>query len=150
MRYSRKPKRTGAIRGSYKEYSYESCLELAFILESEAAGLKVSNYDMEPIEYIHNQKVRKYTPDFILNDSIIVEVKWLGFIYEQKKEEIELKKKALEEFCQSQNFFSAFVTNEDVNKSFIKKARKLHERLKYGSRVHVKKRKRSKTSTKRS
>lgn len=116
---------------------------MAFILKSQKEGHQVVNYDLEPIEYFHNGKSRLYHPDFLVDGKLIVEIKWLGFIYEQKKEEIHLKKEALDKWCQENNYNNAFITNEDIQKSWIKKARKLHERLKYGRKKVSNKKRRS-------
>lgn len=71
-------------------------------------------------------KERLYYPDFIVDGSEITEVKGLGFIYEKKKNEIEAKRKALEYFCCANKQYQAkFVTNQDIEEEYKKKAKRM-------------------------
>lgn len=103
-------------------------MELAVILHCESLGLKIANYNLAPIKYFNSKssKIQNYYPDFIIEDFLIIEVKWIGFVYEKKKEEIRAKRKALEEFCiSSPNFESLFVTNNMIKKKHLQLARKI-------------------------
>lgn len=123
--------------GKYNDIEYFSCLELATILYCEQVGFKVKNCTIGPIKYFdpQKQKNRKYYPDFIVNDFLILEIKWLGFIYEKKKEEILAKKQALEEFCNKNDFGCLFVTNNTIKKKYIEQAKRVHNAINT-KRVH--------------
>jgi hypothetical protein len=114
--------------GIYNDVEYFSCLELAVILYCEAMNFSIKNCSVGPIEYFDSKKnkIRKYHPDFIINDFLIVEVKWLGFIYEKKKDEILAKKESLEKFCEKFNYGCLFVTNNLVKRKFIDRAKRIH------------------------
>jgi hypothetical protein len=102
-------------------------LELAVILHCEGLGLKIANYNLVPIKYFNptTQKIQNYYPDFIIEDFLIIEVKWIGFVYKKKQDEIRAKRAALESFCQSSRFESLFVTNNMIKKKHIQFARKM-------------------------
>ena len=120
------------MRGQYKDFKYESGLELAAMLQCESLGFHVKHYDLDPIEYWDpiKKKNRKYYPDLIINDFLIVEIKWIGFFYKIKKETIESKRKALEYFCcGSKKYVCLFATNKMIDKKFLKKAREYHEKI---------------------
>lgn len=97
-------------------------------------GLRVANYTLPPILYFDTEKKinRRYYPDFIINDFIIAEVKHIkGFIYENKKQEIEDKKRAAIEYCNKSNNYSfLFITNEMIDKSYVDRAKKIHKKKK--------------------
>jgi hypothetical protein len=116
--------------GEYKHLKYFSSLELAVILHCESLGFRIQNYDGDPISYfdpIKNRR-REYNPDFLIEDFLIVEVKWIGFVYEKKKLEIEAKKKELENFCQANPDFSClFVTNDLIKRKFLERAKLWHK-----------------------
>ena len=113
---------------------YESSLELACVLHCQELGLKVENYTLSPIVYFDTKKKknRKYFPDFIINDFIIAEVKHTkGFIYENKKQEIEDKKRAAIKFCDLSDRYSfLFITNDMIDKSYVGMAKKIHKKRK--------------------
>jgi hypothetical protein len=122
-------------RGTYKNLSYESCLEFALLLHCEELGLRVRNFDLDPIDYYDptRDQNRKYYPDYIVEDFLICEVKWLGFVWKKKKAEIRSKRQALEYFCcANPKYASLFVTNNMIKKRFVHLAKKLHEE-KYGN-----------------
>lgn len=119
-------------RGTYKNIVYESSLELATILHCENVGFKIKNYNLSPIDYFDPQTkaYRKYYPDFIINDFLIIEVKWIGFVYKKYKEEIYAKRKALEKFCEtSDKYTTLFVSNNMIKKKFVKLAKQIHEKM---------------------
>lgn len=103
----------------------------------EELGFKIKNYDLEPITYFHQGKERKYFPDFILDNKLIVEVK--GFFF-GKEEEIQNKRIALNEWCKTSNYSSAFITKQHIPEKFIKKAKKMH-RTKIEKRIYGRRRK---------
>lgn len=102
-------------------------MELAFILLQEECESQIKNYDLEPIPYFLNGKEKKYYPDFIINNEIIVEVK--GFFY-KKEDEINKKRKALSKWCKDKNYVPSFVTRSSIPKRLIKRAKIIHNRKK--------------------
>lgn len=108
------------------------------MLQCEALGLSIRNYDIGPISYFNPQTndIRQYYPDFIINDFLIIEIKWIGFVYKKKKPEILAKRKALEKFCEeSGKYASLFVSNNMIKKKYINLAKKIHEKN-YGTFEH--------------
>lgn len=124
----KKKKKQKHYSGIYNGVEYFSCLELAVILHCEEFGLKIENCPVGPIEYFDTKKLknRKYYPDFLIDDFLVIEVKWLGFIFEKKKEEILSKKQSLENFCLKFGYGCLFVTNNLVKRKFIDRAKRIH------------------------
>lgn len=121
-------------RGVYKKVSYDSCLELACLIHCSKLGLKIRQFDLNPIGYFDptRAKERKYFPDFIIEDFLIIEVKWIGFVFKKKFEQIESKRLALEAFCRyNPQYTSLFVTNKMIPKEAKEAAREYHKRT-YG------------------
>lgn len=114
--------------GFYNDIEYFSCLELATILYCEEKGFRIKNCTLGPVEYFdpQKQKIRKYYPDFLVDNFLILEIKWLGFIYEKKKEEIHAKKDSLEKFCEKNDYGCLFVTNNMIKKKYLEKAKRIH------------------------
>jgi hypothetical protein len=116
--------------GEYKHLKYFSSLELATILHCESLKLRIENYDGPAISYFDplKKRQRKYNPDFLIENFLIAEVKWLGFVYEKKKLEIEAKRKSLEGFCKANEHLACvFVTNELIKRKFLDKAKLIHK-----------------------
>ena len=86
--------------------------------------IPIKRYDLEPIEYLDEVgKSRKYFPDFIINDSTIIEIKGYGLYY---------KINFLRNICKlesAQRFFPEYnmilSSDECLKKNYLK-ARKLH------------------------
>lgn len=76
------------------------------------------------------RKFRKYYPDFIIDNFLIIEVKHIdGYIFEKKKEEIKAKSIALENFCKrSDQYLCLFVTNKMIDKKYVDTAKKIHKK----------------------
>lgn len=90
----------------------------------------IRNCDLGPIAYFNPQTkdVRKYYPDFIVNDFLIIEIKWIGFVYKMHKDEIRAKRKALEAYCEADGRYATlFVTNNMIKKKFVTLAKQIHE-----------------------
>jgi hypothetical protein len=104
------------------------------MLHCERVGLSIKPYDLEPIDYYDpdRKKFRKYHPDFIINNFLIIEVKWLGFVFKKKRAQIESKRQALETFCYlNPQYASLFVTNKMIPKELKEEARQYHKKT-YG------------------
>ena len=102
------------------------------MLQCLSLGLTIKNCDLPPIEYLNpkTKTIKKYYPDFIVGGFLIIEVKWIGFVYEKKKEEIRAKRKALELFCEnSGRYASLFATNNMIKKKWLEAARRVHKEI---------------------
>lgn len=76
------PYRRGPLNRGLAE-GYRSGLEVKIAAELEAAGVKVQ-YEAVTLRYVIPERVAKYTPDWVLPNSIIVESKG-RFITEDRK-----------------------------------------------------------------
>lgn len=115
--------------GNYHGISYQSSIELAFILWCEQNGKQVENYLGEGIPYAWNGKEHRYYPDFLIDGNFIVEVKGRGGIYERDYDQNQAKFAALREWCRTTGFGVRVVFDTDLGKRAIKEARKLHGTL---------------------
>lgn len=70
---------SGGLKGLYKNINYDSALELSFIMWCENNNISIVRFNLNSIEYKdENGKIRNYIPDFITQNSTIVEIKGLG------------------------------------------------------------------------
>ena len=113
--------------GYYHDLRYQSLVELSFILWCKNKNYKIQRYDIDPIKYGNN---KNYYPDFIINGDTIVEVKGSpdGFMYQRKKQII-IKQKALQEFCKTSIYKERIVYKKDIPNEFYKLARKIHAEI---------------------
>lgn len=73
-------------RGWYKGFWCDSSWELAYVIWNLEHNIKIKR-NKEPFEYCFNGQLRKYYPDFILEDGIYVEIK--GYYTKQTREKID-------------------------------------------------------------
>lgn len=128
----RKSLGTGGLKGSYKGIHYDSILELSFILYCESNNISIKRYDLCGIKYLdENNKERTYIPDFIINNSTIVEIKGYGLYYNKNYKRNICKLNALKEFVKTINFdFRLILEKDKIIKNLYKKARKIHHEIK--------------------
>lgn len=119
---------TGGLKGEYGGVEYDSALELSFLLWCEEENKSVKRYDLEPIVYRDEaDRKRNYYPDFILENSIIVEIKGQGLYYRKNYERNIKKNEALKKFCLDSEYEMRYITGDDkILKQKYKKARKIH------------------------
>lgn len=72
-------------KGWYKGYWCDSSWELAYVIWCLEHNIKIER-NKEPFEYLYNNQVRKYYPDFILENGSYVEIK--GYYTKQTEEKI--------------------------------------------------------------
>lgn len=72
-------------QGWYKGYWCDSSWELAYVIWCLEHNIKLQR-NKEAFEYTYNNQIRKYYPDFILEDGTYVEVK--GYYTKQTEEKI--------------------------------------------------------------
>lgn len=65
----------GGHRGHYNGIYYESWSELAFILFCIDKNIAIRRYDKNGIQYRYKSRKKVYTPDFIITENTIVEIK---------------------------------------------------------------------------
>jgi hypothetical protein len=120
-------------QGNYYGIRYQSLAELSFIVWSYEQGLIIRRFDLSPIAWIdENEKSRSYYPDFIINDTTIVEVKANRSGYglrENDENLVKIKYNALVEFCRTSKYSARMFFATDINnrKAFYRKAKKIHE-----------------------
>lgn len=61
--------------GVFNNIVWQGSWELQFLIECYNRNILVKRYDLDPIEYWIDKKKRHYFPDYIINNSIIVEIK---------------------------------------------------------------------------
>jgi len=115
---------SGGLRGTYNNIPYHSALELSFILWCESNNIPIKRYDLDPIEYLdENKNIRQYYPDFIINTKTIVEIKGKGIWYQKNYErnicKIQEAKKQAKNYC-------VYYDIDEQTKLFYKKARRIH------------------------
>lgn len=115
--------------GIYHGLSYQSSIELAFIVWCEQNGKTVVNYAGEGISYTWNGKEHRYYPDFLVDNNLMVEVKGRCGIYERYFDQNQAKFAALREWCKGKGLAVRVVFDTDLGNRAIKEARKLHGTL---------------------
>lgn len=73
------------IKGWYKNYWCDSTWELAFVIYNLDHNIKFKRNNIS-FEYLYENKLHKYYPDFILDDGTYIEIK--GFLDKKSKEKI--------------------------------------------------------------
>jgi hypothetical protein len=118
-----------AKAGTYHGLSYQSSIELAFILWCENSGKSVVNYAGEGIPYNWAGTGHHYYPDFLVDGNTIVEVKGHGGVYERDYDQNQAKFAALRIWCKSRELCVRVVFDTDLGNRAIKEARTLHGTL---------------------
>ena len=77
-------KRRNKTRSNAIKYGYRSGLELTLANQIKEAGLDVA-YEATTLGFIEPEKKRKYTPDFILPNGIVIESKGRFMTADRKK-----------------------------------------------------------------
>lgn len=107
----------------YCKYFYESKIfsisryfasrwEVNFIRLCEISNFIISlAHEPFGIPYVVSGKTHKYYPDFLVNQSIVVEIKPFGRLSES---DVILKKSIAEEYCSSNNFEYLIITEHDL------------------------------------
>ena len=98
-----------------RRFFFRSLLELCFILKLEKDD-SVYWYEYEPF-YIECDDGSLYTPDFLINDKYLVELKSYGFIYKQKgkiQSDFEKKCKNGEKYAEANNMVFMVIFDKDI------------------------------------
>lgn len=114
----------GGLKGMYNNIFYDSALELSYILWCEEYQIKIVRYDLDPIDYIdENGKIRKYFPDFIINNDTVVEIKGKGLYYKRNYE------RNIQKFESAKKFFNKYLMilgDDKILRRHYRKARTIH------------------------
>ncbi len=113
--------------GEYKGLFYHSLVEFSFILYCEKRHIEIKRYDLQGIDYFYDDKLRKYYPDFIINENTIVEVKDKGRWYKRDKKQINVKYQALCKWCELNNMKCRMIFDTDIGKNLWYKAKETYE-----------------------
>lgn len=100
-----------------KRFFFRSLLELFFIINYLENDESVINYRYEPFRIICDNG-SLYTPDFLINNKIVIELKPYNFIYKQGgsiQEKFEYKKAQAEDYCKNNNLIYKVVFDKDIN-----------------------------------
>lgn len=112
--------------GYYNEVRYASLLELAFLLKENNENKYPKRYIGIGIRYCQPDGTEhRYYPDF-QDTNCIIEVK-SRYWYNQHREIVDAKNLACQEYCHQNGLTFRFVLDNDIGKSWYKKAKKLHE-----------------------
>jgi hypothetical protein len=115
---------SGGLRGCYNNICYDSLYELSYILWCRYYNVPIKRYDGSGIEYLdEDNTLRKYYPDFMINDSTIVEIKGLGLFY-NKNYKRNIKK--LESVRSLNLNYIILFSSDQILTLFYREARKVH------------------------
>lgn len=100
-----------------KRFFFRSLLELYYIINYLEYNNSVITYDYEPFQ-IKCGNGSLYTPDFIINNKYVKELKSYKFIYKQGGEiqrKFEYKKSQAEDYCKKHNLEYEVIFDKDIN-----------------------------------
>jgi hypothetical protein len=126
----------GAYRSTYQGYyeglRYQSLAELSFILWAKDNKHKIVRFNLPGIPWEdENQIERLYFPDYIINDTTIIEVKSGHKCYGLDPNNVKTtqeKYNALVRFCSDTHYSPRLVFLADLNdRNIIKRAKSIHE-----------------------
>lgn len=108
-------------------FFFRSLLELYFLLKIEEND-EVKKYSYEPFK-IAMDNGRSYTPDFLLNDKAVIELKSKKFMekVEGVKEQVLYKKEQAEKYCKTHQLNYLIIYDEDIGFNSRKMKRYLFE-----------------------
>jgi len=73
--FEKNPSKGNVCLGYFDNIYWQGSWELKFIIDSIEKGNKIKRFDLEPFEYIYEDKIHHYFPDFIINNKEIIEIK---------------------------------------------------------------------------
>lgn len=93
---------------------FRSLLELYYLIQIENDD-NITNYQYEPF-YIEMDNGKTYTPDFLINDNIIIELKSKKYTERVKgvKEKVEYKKSQAIKYCEQHGYQYKIIYDEDI------------------------------------
>ena len=95
------------------DFYFRSFLELNFLLRLETEE-KVQYYQVEPFK-IRLENNHFYTPDVLINNSILIELKPSNHLNYEDKGRWELEQKGVKEFCENHNYEYRIVYDTDID-----------------------------------
>jgi len=105
--------------GTFNNIVWQGSWELQFLIECYDRNITVKRYDWEPLEYIgSSNKIRHYFPDYIINDTYVIEIKNPMLLKESNvKRKIEIAEKT---FKSNYVVISAGFENKTTRKRWYK------------------------------
>lgn len=113
---------------THQRFFFRSLLELAYLLILEEDA-NVETYVYEPFHIICDNGT-SYTPDFLINNKLIVEIKSYKFIYKQGGEiqnKFEYKITQAKKYCEEHGYEYKVVFDEDIGFNYKSLKHKLKE-----------------------
>lgn len=95
------------------DFYFRSFLELAFLLRLETEE-KVQYYQVEPFK-IKLENNHFYTPDVLINNSTLIELKPSKHLKYEDKDRWELEQIGVKEFCENHNYKYRVIYDTDIN-----------------------------------
>ena len=95
------------------DFYFRSFLELAFLLRLETEE-KVQYYQVEPFK-IKLENNHFYTPDVLINNCTLIELKPSKHLDYEDKDRWELEQRGVKEFCENHNYKYRVVYDTDIN-----------------------------------
>lgn len=96
-----------------KDIYFRSLLELKYFIELEE-NIDIIGYEVEPFQ-IKLPGNSHYTPDVLINNKILVELKPYGHEKYTGKERFELEVKNAKEYCKNNNLKYKIIYDKDIN-----------------------------------
>lgn len=95
------------------DFYFRSFLELAFLLKLEIEE-KVQYYQVEPFK-IKLENNHFYTPDILINNSTLIELKPSKHLNYEDKDRWELEQRGVKEFCKTHNYNYRVIYDTDID-----------------------------------
>lgn len=105
-----------------KRFFFRSLLELYYIIYYLEENEVVNTYSYEPF-YIKMENGSSYTPDFIVNENTLIELKPYNFIYKQGgtiQSNFEYKNEQAKKYCKNNNLTFKIVFDKDIQFDYMR------------------------------
>ena len=110
-----------SFKGWIGDWFFRSLKEVSFYISCKENGLTCRTAETEEFAVWYTDiygRRRKHYPDFFVNEHIVVEVKPRSH---QKGKTVQLKAKAMKEFCDSKGYLYQMVSPRKVSKEALEK-----------------------------
>ena len=100
-----------------KDMYFRSLLELSYLIYLEE-NEQIYKYEIEPfqIQLNYNNEIHHYTPDFLVNNQILIELKPYNHLsYTKENERFTEEIKSAKEYCQNNNLIYKIIYDVDIN-----------------------------------
>lgn len=120
-----------------KNFRFRSLLELYYLLKLEQ-DIAIICYDYEPF-IINMDNGHNYTPDFLLNNKIVIELKSKKYVDRVSgvKEKVLYKQSQAEKYCNQNNLEYKIIYDEDIGFESRKMKKFINENLELINKYHI-------------